>query len=226
MCPGSLLLPPSPPHPIPAPSVVAAVEPVLRFVCGPFARLPAHIPPGDPSPHGIAPYLHHLRPHVEGVQPVAEARVAVELRGPLARGHAQLALTLLTDVPEQLRLRGAQDRKAGSLAARGRDTGSSGTRKPRDEDTGLPGAPSAAIQRGRSRKPRRQEERRRVWESQQGNLENHAPPSVPPKAVCHTTLPTSHQGPHSSERRTENGVTLKKGFPIGGRGGVVGVSDG
>lgn len=127
VCPGSLLLPPSPPRPIPAPSVVAAVKPVLRFVCGPFARLPAHIPPEDPSPHGIAPYLHHLRPHDEGVQPVAKARVAVELRGPLARGHAQLALTLLADVPEQLRLRGAQDRKVGSLGARGRDTGSSGT---------------------------------------------------------------------------------------------------
>ena len=40
---------------VPCPSVVATVEPVLGFVCGPFARHPAHIPPEDPSPHGVAP---------------------------------------------------------------------------------------------------------------------------------------------------------------------------
>lgn len=62
--------------------------------------------PQAPAPTARPAYLHCLRPHVEGVQPVAEARVAVELGGPLPGGHAQLALPLLANVPDQLRLRG------------------------------------------------------------------------------------------------------------------------
>lgn len=50
------------------------------------------------------PYLHHLLPHVDDVQPVVEAGVAVELRGPVAQGHAQLALPLPVDVVNQLHL--------------------------------------------------------------------------------------------------------------------------
>lgn len=60
---------------------------------------------------GLAAYLHHLGPHVEDIQPVSEARVAVELGSPVAGGHAQLALPLLADVPHQLRLREVQQRQ-------------------------------------------------------------------------------------------------------------------
>lgn len=55
-------------------------------------------------------YLHHLRPHVEGVQPVGEARVAVQLCSSLSRSHAQLALPLLANITDQLRLWGVQKR--------------------------------------------------------------------------------------------------------------------
>lgn len=93
--------------------------------------------PQAPAPTARPTYLHCLRPHVEGVQPVAEARVAVELGGPLPGGHAQLALPLLANVPDQLRLRGGVPRreKRGSLGARAcgspkHDMGSSGKHEP------------------------------------------------------------------------------------------------
>lgn len=109
--------------------------------------------PQTPIPTARPTYLYHLRPHVKGVQPVAEARVAVELRGPLAGSHAQLALPLLADVPDQLCLWEVQERKVGSFRARvhgspEHDMGSSGKHGPCDKDRGLPGAPSAAIQTG------------------------------------------------------------------------------
>lgn len=47
-------------------------------------------------------YLHHCWPHTEGTQPVTETGVAVELWGPLARSHTQLALLLFANVPDQL----------------------------------------------------------------------------------------------------------------------------
>lgn len=50
------------------------------------------------------PYLHHLLPDVDDVQPVVEAGVAVELGGAVAQGHAQLALPLPVDVVNQLHL--------------------------------------------------------------------------------------------------------------------------
>lgn len=49
-------------------------------------------------------YLHHLGLHIEDVEPVTEAGVAVELWGPLAGSHAELALPLLANVPHQLGL--------------------------------------------------------------------------------------------------------------------------
>lgn len=52
-----------------------------------------------------SPYLHNLLPHVDDVQPVVEPRVAVELRGAVGQGHAQLALPLPVDVVDQLHLR-------------------------------------------------------------------------------------------------------------------------
>lgn len=59
---------------------------------------------GGRSEGRVPPYLHHLLAHVDDVQPVVEAGVAVELGGAVAQGHAQLALPLPVDVVNQLHL--------------------------------------------------------------------------------------------------------------------------
>lgn len=109
-----------------------------------------------PAPRSEFPrpaHLHHLRPHVEGTQPVTEVRVAVELGGPLARSHTQLALLLLADVPNQLGLWGAQDRKSGFVW--GTRMWRLHTREPW-QTQGSPGYPGSEAGNGR------EEERRRV----------------------------------------------------------------